>query len=481
MRAERELCASVFVAAALLYLAFPSSFYNFDGIACAIAVELPDLKNLAHGNHVAYGLLGLAFDRAWRLLGFRGAAIVPLSALNGLLGAATAAAFCSTLLRLRLPRGAAAACAAGLAVSQAFWFWSLEAQVYPLGMFFLMLAAREALADRPRPALVGAWQGCAMLGHVGHAMFAPAALYLVARERKNPKAALTRYATALGCVVAAAYAAAALFFIRPRSLDELRLWLLGSAALKVDRSFTWYGGYSLANVYEWLRMSARVFCEPAGRAAGWLLSGSALAAAVWGAWRPEGGRRDAARAAALWVAGYAVLFVAWQPYTVVYRVSDLPAFWLLISLAAARWPRGAAAAAAWVAGAFAFNLATLVLPRADPANNAPLQEVLWVARATPEDSWVVATGMGQVYLPYFAHRRPLNMRYYEARLEALPARLDELGRAREPVFVTSTTLGGQAWDGTLRAYGLVEVGREGGVSLYRVKRTGSPRARAGRS
>ena len=73
-------------AAALFYLAWPSSFYNMDGVACAIAVELGDLRHLVHGNHVLYGLVGLAFHRLWQLLGYQGPAILPLQTLNSLIG-----------------------------------------------------------------------------------------------------------------------------------------------------------------------------------------------------------------------------------------------------------------------------------------------------------------------------------------------------------------------------------------------------------
>ena len=94
--------------AALLYLCFHSTFYNFDGVACAIAVELGDLRHLAHGNHLAYGLLGWAWTGAWRLLGFTGPALLCLQVLDSLLGGLAAGLFCRFLLRrLRLSPAAA--------------------------------------------------------------------------------------------------------------------------------------------------------------------------------------------------------------------------------------------------------------------------------------------------------------------------------------------------------------------------------------
>jgi len=42
----------VFAASVLLYFSFRSLFFNFDGVACAIAVEMGDFKHLLHGNHL---------------------------------------------------------------------------------------------------------------------------------------------------------------------------------------------------------------------------------------------------------------------------------------------------------------------------------------------------------------------------------------------------------------------------------------------
>ncbi len=478
-RDDRLLCGGLFAGVLLAYLGAPSAFYNFDGVACAIAVELGDLRNLAHGNHVAYGLVGLAFDRLWRLLGYAGPAILPLDALSSLLGAATCAVFASTLRRAGCARATTLAGALGLAVSQAFWFWHLEAQVYPLGVFFLALTAREALAERPRPWLVGLFNAGAVLGHVGHVMFAPAALYLLKRGR-SWKRDWVEYAATAAAVVIAGYALAVVFCLKPRDTQDLRLWLLGSAALKVDHSVTWYGGWTPASAWEWAKMSARIFAEPAGTAASKVL-GRALAlcgigAAVAGAWL--GKERRLVNACLLWIAAYALLFGSWEPFMPVYRIGDLLALWLLAVLFFKKMPL---LLAVYVAALCVYNAATEVLPRSQPANNAAYQEALLVGGRTPENAWIVVTGMGQVYVPYFAHRRSLNLRYFESRLDALPSRLEDLRRAGEPAYVTASTLESGAWRGVLESYGLTEVARRGDAVLFLLRKTGTRAAAAKRS
>ncbi len=104
----------------LLYLMFPSAFFNFDGVACAIAVDLSDLRHLVHGNHLAYGLVGLAFHKLWGLFGYQGQSILPLQVLDSLLGGAGAGLLCSLFLRLRFSGRVAAIGSLGMAVSYAY-------------------------------------------------------------------------------------------------------------------------------------------------------------------------------------------------------------------------------------------------------------------------------------------------------------------------------------------------------------------------
>ena len=463
---------SVGACATLFYLAVHSTFYNFDGVACAIAVDMGDLPHLVHGNHIAYGLLGLAFHRLWQALGYAGPALLPLQALDSILGGAAAGAFCGLLKDLKIPPLRAVTAAAGLALSYAWWFWSLEPQVYMLGALFLVLAAREALSERPRPAVMGLCHAGAVLGHVGHMAWLPCALYLLGTsyDGRKKKTAIIQYGAVLAAALLASYAAVAIFIIRP-SGQTWRLWLLGSAALSMDKSFSWHGTYSLNNLASWALMTLRVFVNPydlsgTARMLGWALAALPLAAAGLGL----GASRRLAAACLLWIAGYAMLYISWEPFTVVYRISDLIPLWILIALAAAR-VRGhwaAAALCAWVAAAGIFNWQYTIRPHADPKNNVAYQEALWLSELTPENSWISAVSIDQVYIPYFARRRPLNLRYFVNRREALARMLADNARAGVPVYVTSPALATDGWREFFAAYRLAESGRRGAFVLYRV-------------
>ncbi len=428
--------------AAALYLSFPAARYNFDGVACAIAVDLGDLKHLVHGNHLGYGLLGYGWYHLLRLVGYQGPALYALQALSSLLGAAAVAVLVRLLMGLGLRPGLAVGAALGLAVSEYFWVWSLESQVYPLGAFFLACTAAESFRDRPRPVVLGLVHAGAVLGHVGHIMYAPAVVWLLWKRPKD----LALYVAVAAAALFAAYGAAAVCAVRPRSYEDVRVWLLGSAALTLDKHFFWHGGWTWPNLVGWLSTSTKIFgAGTAGAAAGWGLSAQGALAA------PAGARRRAARACVIGLAGYALLFVSWEPRTPVYRVSDLVLLWALIALAVDALPgretvkQAALAASVLVLGGW--NLAHAVIPGADPRNNAALQTVLRLSSAWPEDAWIVAGDQYTVYVPYFAHRRNLDPRYYNGAPDALRLRLAAALSAGEPVFVLPDALTPQwrAW------------------------------------
>jgi hypothetical protein len=461
----------------LFYLCFHSTFYNFDGVACAIAVELSDLRHLTHGNHLAYGIVGLAWTHLWRYLDYTGPALVPLQALDSILGGLGAGLF-YRLLRRRLgvePLTAVSA-TAGLALSYAWWFWSLEAQVYMLGALFLILAADSAWAEAPNPWLVGLLHGLAILGHVGNAMFILCAAFLL-RGGGRAKYNWPRYAAALAFTVLAAYAAAAIWCVRPRTADEWRIWLLGSAALSKNRSFVWFTSTASENVVSWLSMSLRIFTDPLvlsrpwWSAAGWLLCLGPLAAAAaetlsWT--RP-------AKACLLWLGGYAILYHSWQPSTMVYRITDLIPIWLLAALFARttlrRW-----SLVGWVLAMGLGNGIFIILPQTDPRRNTEYQETLWVAANTPPDAWVAVNGRDEVYLPYFTGRKPLNLHYYVGRPDALADRLREIEGQGLPIFITSTTLHRQSgWEDFFRDYGLRLEASGADQVLYRIGTNGNPK------
>lgn len=458
---------AAFAGALLLNLSTRSLFYNFDGVACAIAVELSDFKHLVHGNHLAYGVVGWAFHSLWKLFGYQGPALLPLQILDSILGAAGAAYFADLLRKQGRGEREALLGGAALAVSHAWWFWSLEAQVYMLGALFIVLAAREALSDQPRPAILGLWQGLAILGHVGHLMALPALVH--ALRRKRP---VKNYAVSLAATVVLAYLAAAVFAIKPSSIQDLKLWLLGSAALGVDRGFSWHSTPLAYSLFAWSRMSFRVFTEFVGRTGlSWTLGVILAVLPVLAAARGASEKTREGSFWLIWLAGYALLFIAWEPYTIVYRVTDLMPLLALATLGLSGFsPKvRAAALAAWILAAGAYNYATVVKPASVFSNNPDLVEAEWTKISTPQEAWVLVNGRGGAYIPYFAGRRTVNLRYFDAP-GSLEVKLDDLTKAGQLLFVTGRTLEQDGLRARLEAYGMKPSSEAPALTTYLIAR-----------
>lgn len=450
-----------------LYLAFPSMRHNFDGVACAIAVELGDFKHLLHGNHLAYGLVGFAFHRLLNLVGLALPALWALQIMDSLCGALGAALFARFLLNRGRPAGVAAAAAMGLAVSNGWWYKSVDAQVYLLAGPFMVLAFEEALKERPRALRLAGLHTAAMLVHSTHALFAPVAVWALLRghgDGEDGRRAVGRYLAFCFLAVVACYVAAAVLVMRPASLDELNLWLLGSGALGPGRTPIWPKAATLGEgLFQWARSSLRVVSErPAWGLGLWLL-------AAWGALGARG--RLERSAALLWIGAYAMLLVVWEPWNIDYRIMDLLPLWAAAS--AAVWPaealHGARALALYAAVLGGTNFVWHLGPVSRPETNPALLKTLWLREALPKDAWVTALSIEEVYIPYFTHRRTLNLRWLVGRETVLRDRVGALLDAGEPVYVTSDHLA-QGWETAFAGFGRLEVGRLGEVRLYKLSR-----------
>jgi hypothetical protein len=453
----------------LFYLSFHSTFYNFDGVACAIAIELGDFRHLAHGNHLLYGVVGWLFDRLWRFFGYSGPALLALQTLDSLLGGIGVGIFSYLLVSLKFPRPLAWLCAMGLGICQAYWLWSLEAQVYIFGAFFILLAATEALSENPRPWRLGLLHGLAVLGHIGHIMFLPAAIHQLWKPAHSGKPTGT-YLLSLAVCVSTAYVAAAALLVHPDSYEACRVWLLGSAALTLDKSFVWFGGYSWEHLRNWALMTLHIFSDPVPLLDQFRLLGQTLALAALGAagaalLRPH---VKTTIFSMFWIFSYAILYSSWQPFTIVYRITDLIPFWILIATAIEKTPKAWPWLAAWVLGTGLLNWKTSIQPHTDPQNNKEYQEALWISELSPPEAWIVVHGRAQVYIPYFAHRRPINMRYYENHLQALKDRLNTLSKAGEKVYISSDIIRAGGWEDFFLDYGLEQSARKQGMVLWRL-------------
>jgi len=165
-----------------------------------------------------------------------------------------------------------------------------------------------------------------------------------------------------------------------------------------------------------------------------------------------------------------VLTAAYEPWNIDYRIMDLLPLWA--AAAAAVSPAGAVqgsrALALYAAVLGGANFVWHMGPVSRLETNAPLKKTLWLRDALPADAWVSALSIEEVYVPYFTHRRTLNLRWLEGREAQLRERVSGLLDAGEPVYVTSDHLA-QGWEAAFAPFAREEAARLGDLRLYRLK------------
>ena len=136
----------------------------------------------------------------------------------------------------------------------------------------------------------------------------------------------------------------------------------------------------LVDVPEWTATTLRIFIEFVDRKGLFLSVGVILALLpLVAAARAAVDRTRESTFWILWLAGYALLFLSWEPGTIVYRIPDLIALWALATLGLQTMPQRLRLGAmiAWTSAAFAFNLVFVVRPASTFANNPDLVEAIW--------------------------------------------------------------------------------------------------------
>jgi hypothetical protein len=495
VRSRDNLYASLLAAGALaLYSSLLSKGYVFEGLIRAMPIDASSRWGYTFpGNYLLYGPLGLLFHGFLTLLGIHQPAVVSLQIMDASLGAAGVFIFFLLLRRLGGDLFSSAIWTAILGSALAYMLWSTEAEDYMFSTVLLLLnfaiLARGARERRYDPVLLGGMHALAILGHIVNVLFGAVVLYFlwVAYGKKWLRPA-AEYLVSAACVVASVYGAVIVFVLKPSSFRETIIWLEGSAGAGGGALNTG-GGYSLAKLLQWLKMSLHIFISfqpgyvnpPPLAGARYFLIGAGVvltAFAVLLASRlPQVVRKNPAvvGGCAIWLAAYAVLFSNWQPYTMVYRVSDLIPLCVLLFLGyesvAPRLRslfRGLAAALAVCLAVG--NLGAELLPRSIASNNPALARMAFLKANTREGDWIAGDGgQDEIYIPYFALRRPILIAAYRAKPEKLAALIDGLLTHGQDVFVTSRILEADLWKAFFGRYHLTLQARDpAGGDLYKV-------------
>jgi hypothetical protein len=448
--------------------------WNFDGVACAAAIEIGNPVYLFHSQHLLYGFLGFCF---WKLLHFPFGMLRALPALQIFtsLLSATGLSGLYFLLENQCRRPLLALIVtSSMAVGAVFWVWSIEPQVYALGFLGLAWATYFLFRSESRWKWesVGAWHALGVLGHAANILWILPALYWIWRE---PSAGLSsqdrmkrtwRYTSILLSLVGIPYLLVlGLFIIPTHGPTFVFNWLKGSASLTLDRHWQWHGGGWHAPL-SWAHTTLSFFWGTF-----WpyrLYSGSGVVYAITAvsamllglvlffAWKAtDPWRRNFAL---LWIGVFALFWWSWEPSTECYRMAEAVPFGILLTLGLQQWKQEKRALGVGLILAMTFlgiNWQTRVYLMNQTENNTLYMQTLAVAKLTPSNSlYLTEGGLPWIYLLYFTGRSGWNI--HLLRTDRLAQHLKK-NKSIQSIFVYSSALrdaSAQAW---LTDYKLVPV------------------------
>jgi hypothetical protein len=412
------IAALSFVLPFFLFIAFPSHMWNFDGVACAAALELGNPTFLFHSNHMLYGFFGFIF---WRLITLVAAwrALPALQLFTSLQAAGGCAGIYFILTEILANEKLSLGITLCVSVSAVVWVWSVEAQVYALGFLALIWATRALLRpERPKKWIViGLLHAGAILGHVVHVLwFVPAMYWLWKENTAGKRKKFTQYLITVTLTTLIPYALVIGILIVPHHLNDrwLGRWLMGSAALNPNSVFQWHlAGWTAPLV--WAGTTLRIFWGSfwpyQTNVPAWAWALTAASAGCLGfllAMSLKNRRERLWIFCALWLAIYGIFFWTWEPATECYRMTDLAPLAILIALgvqAVAAERRRWQLTGILFLTLFPLNLRTRIVPMSNPRRNLLYQQIMDLTQATPDNSlYLTAGGSAWIYILYFTGR-----------------------------------------------------------------------------
>jgi len=397
----RWLHATVFLSAALAYVATLTWDYYWDGITFALQIEKfakadADVALLFHQNHLLYNALGYLAYSAMKAMGLGVRALYLLQSANALIGAAAVLIFLRMAVRATGNSYVALVCTAFLAFSAAWWKISTDANAYIATILLILVVANNLLSEKPSWFVAGLALAAAMLIHELASLFYPAALAAIFSSKTIDRKA--RFAASMSALAGAVtmsgyYLCARLLHGLTNPVDVLE-WAVSNPSLKSASSNPAHAillfpkinidailGHNFALVRSqsnWIEITIAlaamvvgvIFAITAARKAD-----LGRAARTLREFAPEmtEARKQIGLMVIVWIGTYALFLLFWGPL-IYFRAFYAPAISLVLALALGNYhavtrtkPSGAAALA--VAAFALFNLAFYIGPNLRPNAN----------------------------------------------------------------------------------------------------------------
>jgi hypothetical protein len=388
--------------ALVLYAAFPTRTYYWDGVLFALNIEdaaagRTSVLTLFHPNHLLYTPFGYALYRGVLACGLTMRAIAVLQYFNIL--ASVAAAAVMYLLSRRWTKQTLF-CATLFAFGATWWIFSTDADAYIVSILLLLLAVWFATATSPR------WWAAALC-HLGAMLFHELAIFaypvilaaiLLGRPRRIGLCAA--YVATTAAAVAGAYAICYSLVDHAR-YPTLFGWLTSFAS---DSGYTHSIGQAAGSLLSYVKLFV------GGRLSlirEYFSVLSALALAICAVALVIAFRRPVMKPATenrtllwAWAIPYVLFLISWDPGSAFHKLFVWPAIVLLVATYLRPSYALAIAMAAWNFGAF-------IYPHSHAAADPVLVLAQKIDRQLPKNARVyyAAFSPDDWYLDYFAPGR----------------------------------------------------------------------------
>jgi len=243
---KRDLIYAAILTFAILivYLLVPCKFFYFDGLMYASVVEGKD-PSLGWANHLSFNYYGHAFWKLLKYIGIEKDGYSALQIMNSFFGAVTVGIFFLFLKKLTEKIWLSIVFSLLLEFSYAFWYRSVDAQVYPPSVFWLTVSFILSWSyirqkSKLKLAILSVTSGLAVLAHQGNIFFLPTVVAgIVLADRKKIKNILL-FGIIAGFVIAVPYLYVLTY--QEKTLIDRNTGRFAINETTVKNSFNWIRG-----------------------------------------------------------------------------------------------------------------------------------------------------------------------------------------------------------------------------------------------
>ena len=425
-RAPLPKTTLLFIGTVLIYAAFLTRTYYWDGVLFSLYIEkvgnaeLPPAI-LFHPNHLLYSGFGYLLYCFARSCGLHLRAITLLQLANVLAGAFAAVLIFSLTKRLSGSNRLAAFCGLLFACGATWWKFSTDADSYILSVLLLLIAVNSLLGGRRSLALAGGSHVLAMLFHE-LAVFAylPMLTAILLESKPQPERIRRACAYVLGTSASVTLVYSLAYRFAGRSNGRTFLGWITSFSAESQMTHSWQqiligypasylkllGGGKLSLVRDY-------FSAPV--VAALLLCVAALIGGMWLMRRPRKAGSitiDQRTKAVLWawVLPYLLFLAWWEPGSAFYKLFIWPPAVLLLGCSIAKrsfWTSRFQALIAFSAALAAWNFGAFIFPHSHSSADPVLQLAETINQELPQNATVYYKVLSpdDWYLQYFAPGR----------------------------------------------------------------------------